>query len=65
MLNSRICYRKREQNAGALLRDSLQNSAWSRGVDADVWSSRIADLEERVVSAKRYAASMLEILEKA
>jgi len=47
------------------LGDSLKNSAWSGGVDADVWSSRIAELEERVVSAKRYAASMLEIAEKA
>jgi len=65
MSDRRIHYRTREENAVAQLRDSLKNSAWSGGVDADVWSSRIAELEERVVSAKRNAASMLAIAEKA
>jgi len=65
MSDRRICYRTREENAVAQLKDSLKNSAWSGGLDADTWNSRIAKLEERVVSAKRYAASMLEIAEKA
>jgi len=34
-------------------------------VDGDEWSSRIAELEERVVSAICYAASMMEIAEEA
>jgi len=44
---------------------SHENSSWSGGIYAHAWSSRVAELEERVVSAKRYEASMLEIAEKA
>ena len=65
MSDRTIRYRTREGNAVAQLEESLKNSDWSRGVKADVRSSRIAQLKERHVSAKRYAASMLKIAEKA
>ena len=60
-----ICYRSREENAEVQIQESLRNGAWARTVDAEEWSNRIAKLEEQVVSAKRYAANMLEIAEKA
>jgi len=65
MSDRTICYRTRKENFVAQLKESLTNSAWSRMVYADEWSCRIAELEERVVSAERYAASMIEIAEKA
>jgi len=60
-----ICYSSREENAVVQIKESLRDSVWSRTVSAEEWSSRIANLEERVVSAKRYAANMLKIAEKA
>ena len=60
-----ICYRSREENSEVQIKESLRDSIWSRTVSAEEWSSRIAKLEERVVSAKRYAANILEIAEKA
>jgi len=60
-----IRYRSREENAEVQIKESLRGSAWSRTVSVEEWSSRIAELEEHVLSAKRYAANMLEIAEKA
>ena len=64
MSDRRIFYRTREENAVAQLVNSLKNSAWSGGVDAHAWSSRVAELGERAISAKCYPASMLEIVER-
>jgi len=60
-----IRYRSREENAEVQIKESIRDSALARTVDAEEWSNKIAELEEGVVSAKRYAASMLEIAEKA
>ena len=65
MSDRRIHNRTREENAVAQLADSLSNSAWSGGADSGAWSSRIAELEEKVVLARGYAASMLGIAEVA
>ena len=65
MWDRMIRYRSRKENTIIQLKESLRNSAWSRMVSAEEWNYRIAELEERVISAKHYAASMLEIAEKA
>ena len=65
MQDRRICYRTREDKAVAQLADSLRNSAWSGGTDSHAWSSQIAKLEEKVVSARCYATNMLGIAEEA
>jgi len=65
MSNRRIRYRRREENAVAQLADSLRNSPWSGGTDLQAWSSRIAELEEKVVAAMSYASNMPGIAEEA
>ena len=45
--------------------DSLRNNAWSGGTNSHASSSRIAELEEKVVSARCYATNMLGIAEEA
>ena len=65
MSERRLRYRTGEENAVAQLADSLRCSTWSGGTDSQVWNSKIAKLEEKVVVARRYAANMLEIAEEA
>jgi len=65
MSDRRIHYRMKEGNAVAQLVDSLRNSYWSGGTNSHALSSRIAELEEKVVSAGRYAANMLGVVEEA
>jgi hypothetical protein len=64
MSDRRILYRTREENAVAQLADSLRNSALSGGTNSHAWSSRIAELEKKVVSARLYATNMLGIAEE-
>jgi len=59
-----IHYMTREENAVAQLVDSLRNSALSGGTNSHAWSSRMAEWEEKVVSARLYATNMLGIAEE-
>jgi len=65
MPERRICYRTREENAVAQLAHSHGSIAWSEGIDSQTWSIRVAELEEKIVVARRYVINMLEIVEEA
>ena len=57
-------YFSREAIAEEQVKNNLRSSTWIRPSSAEEWSNKIAELEEGVVSAKHYAANMLEIAEK-
>jgi len=57
-------YSSNEGIAEEQIRDNFRSTIWTRQSSVEEWDNKIADMEERYESAKRFAAAAMDYAEK-